>query len=187
MIEATRNNKILSENSSRIICLSVYKKTQKRFQSFTFQVMSKITGFFFLISGLMIPDILHIVIPLWELYNFAKRKELKINELCYKEEIFISILFVSFGTLIGQLLQFFFLFFLLCIVYYLNDCITHWAEHQSSKLKVLGTSPGWDIEVLFLFGNLFFFSSEVSSQLQRMSQYLLQDPKTWSELTANVY
>lgn len=54
--------------------------------------------------GLMIPDVLHVVIPLWELYKFAKRKELKINEICYKEEIFLCVIFVTMGTFIGRLL-----------------------------------------------------------------------------------
>lgn len=54
--------------------------------------------------GLMIPDCLHVIIPLWELYKYVKRKELKINEICYKEEILLCIVFVSIGTLIGRLL-----------------------------------------------------------------------------------
>lgn len=52
----------------------------------------------------MIPDCLHVLIPAWELFKFAKRKELKINEICYKEEIFLCIIFVSMGTLVGRLL-----------------------------------------------------------------------------------
>ena len=54
--------------------------------------------------GLMIPDLLHVIIPLWELYQYALRKELKIQEICYKEEIFLCLVFVTFGTFIGRLL-----------------------------------------------------------------------------------
>ncbi|XP_060606236.1 uncharacterized protein LOC132758573 [Ruditapes philippinarum] len=54
--------------------------------------------------ALMIPDCMHVIIPAWELYTFAKRKELKINEICYKEEIFLCVIFVSMGTLVGRLL-----------------------------------------------------------------------------------
>jgi len=52
----------------------------------------------------MIPDVLHVVIPLYELFRFAKRKDLRINELCYKEELFGCFVFISLGTLVGRLL-----------------------------------------------------------------------------------
>ncbi|KAL4220273.1 hypothetical protein ACF0H5_020680 [Mactra antiquata] len=54
--------------------------------------------------ALMIPDCMHVVIPAWELFKLAKKKDLKINEICYKEEIFLCLVFVSMGTLIGRLL-----------------------------------------------------------------------------------
>lgn len=54
--------------------------------------------------ALMGPDLLHIVIPLWELYRLARKRNLKVNEICYKEEIFLCIIFVSMGTLVGRLL-----------------------------------------------------------------------------------
>ncbi|XP_052784355.1 uncharacterized protein LOC128220129 isoform X2 [Mya arenaria] len=54
--------------------------------------------------ALMIPDVMHVVVPLWELFRFAKRKDLRINELCYKEELSACFVFVCLGTLMGRLL-----------------------------------------------------------------------------------
>jgi len=56
------------------------------------------------IAGLMIPDTLHVLIPLWELYKYARRKELKMYEVCYKEEISMCFVLITLGTLIGRLI-----------------------------------------------------------------------------------
>ncbi|XP_033760266.1 uncharacterized protein LOC117342281 [Pecten maximus] len=54
--------------------------------------------------GLMIPDLLHVFIPLYLLYKYAKSKEMKLSEICYKEELLMCVVFISFGTLIGRLM-----------------------------------------------------------------------------------
>ena len=54
--------------------------------------------------GLMVPDLLHVCIPFWLLYRHAKEEGMTLSEMIYKEEIFLCILFISFGTLIGRLM-----------------------------------------------------------------------------------
>lgn len=54
--------------------------------------------------GLMIPDFLHVIIPLICLLMYARAKDMKMTELCYKEEIMLSGVFVTLCTLLGRLL-----------------------------------------------------------------------------------
>lgn len=52
---------------------------------------------------LMVPDVLHIIIPTIELLRHARRKEMKLKELCSQEELLIFIFFISLGTLFGRI------------------------------------------------------------------------------------
>lgn len=54
--------------------------------------------------GLMIPDSLHVIIPIWQLLKSAKNKDLAIKELFNREEIIMCIVFISLFTLIGRIL-----------------------------------------------------------------------------------
>lgn len=54
--------------------------------------------------GLMIPDVLHIIIPGLEFYRIIKRSEKSFSDLCFKEEIILFILFITVGTLFGRIL-----------------------------------------------------------------------------------
>ena len=52
--------------------------------------------------GLMVPDVLHVLIPLQVFYQHAKRQKLRIIELCYKEEVILMFVFISLGTVVGR-------------------------------------------------------------------------------------
>lgn len=54
--------------------------------------------------GLMVPDLLHIIIPVIELVLMAKNESLTISELCYKEEVLLCVLFIFMGTVFGRIL-----------------------------------------------------------------------------------
>ncbi|XP_061165034.1 uncharacterized protein LOC133173988 [Saccostrea echinata] len=54
--------------------------------------------------GLMIPDSLHLIIPLWQLMKSAKDKDVRIKDLCSKEEIIMSIVFICLFTLLGRVM-----------------------------------------------------------------------------------
>lgn len=54
--------------------------------------------------GLMIPDSLHVIIPIWQLFKSAKNREVRLNELCNREEIIMCIVFISIFTLIGRIM-----------------------------------------------------------------------------------
>ncbi|KAI8772530.1 uncharacterized protein LOC106063482 isoform X1 [Biomphalaria glabrata] len=54
--------------------------------------------------GLMIPDVLHIIIPALEFYRLIVRSEVPFSDLCYKEEVILFILFITIGTLFGRIL-----------------------------------------------------------------------------------
>ena len=54
--------------------------------------------------GLMVPDVLHVLIPLQVFYQHAKRQKLRIIELCYKEEVILMFVFISLGTIMGRLI-----------------------------------------------------------------------------------
>jgi len=54
--------------------------------------------------GLMVPDVLHVVIPLKVFYAHAQQQKLRIIELCYKEEIILMFVFISLGTIMGRLI-----------------------------------------------------------------------------------
>ena len=52
--------------------------------------------------GLMVPDVLHVLIPLQVFYQHAQRQKLRITELCYKEEVILMFVFISLGTVVGR-------------------------------------------------------------------------------------
>ncbi|KAL8573700.1 hypothetical protein ACOMHN_018975 [Nucella lapillus] len=54
--------------------------------------------------GLMVPDLLHLVIPLREFYLHVRRQKLSFVQLCYKEEIIFMFVFISLGTIFGRLI-----------------------------------------------------------------------------------
>ncbi|ESO86454.1 hypothetical protein LOTGIDRAFT_129401 [Lottia gigantea] len=54
--------------------------------------------------ALMIPDILHVLIPIFLLYRYARQNKLGMTDLFYKEELLICFIAVTFGTLVGNLL-----------------------------------------------------------------------------------
>ncbi|KAK3575856.1 hypothetical protein CHS0354_034452 [Potamilus streckersoni] len=54
--------------------------------------------------GLMVPDILHVVVPLWAFHKYLVRKELQWKDIFYKEELLMCIVFISIATLMGRLL-----------------------------------------------------------------------------------
>lgn len=54
--------------------------------------------------ALMVPDLFHVVIPLIELFTFARRSKKEVRDLCFKEEVMLCIVFVTIGTLIGKIL-----------------------------------------------------------------------------------
>ncbi|XP_005097180.1 uncharacterized protein LOC101852763 isoform X1 [Aplysia californica] len=54
--------------------------------------------------GLMIPDVLHVVIPAYEFHQHLKRSNRPLSEQCFKEEIIFFVLFISLGTLFGRLM-----------------------------------------------------------------------------------
>lgn len=53
--------------------------------------------------GLMIPDILHLIIPAYELVKFISANNLRVSQLCYKEEAILLISFVILASLIGRI------------------------------------------------------------------------------------
>lgn len=54
--------------------------------------------------GLMVPDLLHVVIPAHQFYKHVQSQSKRMIELCYKEELILMFVFISFGTIIGRLL-----------------------------------------------------------------------------------
>ena len=54
--------------------------------------------------GLMVPDVLHVLIPLRVFYVHTQQKKLRIIELCYKEEVILMFVFISLGTIMGRLI-----------------------------------------------------------------------------------
>ena len=52
--------------------------------------------------GLMVPDVLHVLIPLLVFYQRAQKQKLRIIELCYKEEVILMFVFISLGTVVGR-------------------------------------------------------------------------------------
>lgn len=64
--------------------------------------------------GLMIPDVFHIVIPCYEFYRFVKHNDLRMAELCYKEEIILFLMFITLGTFFGRIL------WVCCNIVYVN-------------------------------------------------------------------
>lgn len=54
--------------------------------------------------GLMVPDLFHVVIPLVELFVYARQHKKGIRDLCFKEEVLLCIVFVTIGTLFGKIL-----------------------------------------------------------------------------------
>ncbi|GFS23520.1 hypothetical protein ElyMa_006979300 [Elysia marginata] len=53
--------------------------------------------------GLMVPDILHLIIPAYELVLFTKANNLRLTQLCYKEEAILLISFVILASLVGRI------------------------------------------------------------------------------------
>ena len=54
--------------------------------------------------GLMIPDLLHVIIPAYEFWKYVKTSNAAFSEHCYKEEIIFFVVFISLGTIFGRLL-----------------------------------------------------------------------------------
>ncbi|XP_050403665.1 uncharacterized protein LOC126819581 [Patella vulgata] len=54
--------------------------------------------------GLMIPDVLHILIPVFDLYRYSKANRMGITDLFHKEELMLCVMAATFGTLIGFVL-----------------------------------------------------------------------------------
>lgn len=54
--------------------------------------------------GLMIPDCLHVIIPAWELFKLAKKKQLKIYQMCTRRELLFCFLLISVGTVLARAL-----------------------------------------------------------------------------------
>lgn len=54
--------------------------------------------------SLLMPDILHVLFPILELKDIAKKKKINFFNLFYKEELYMSILFVILFSLFGKLL-----------------------------------------------------------------------------------
>ncbi|XP_052104605.1 uncharacterized protein LOC127737749 [Mytilus californianus] len=54
--------------------------------------------------ALMVPDLLHVVIPLLELFIHAKQNNKLLRELCFKEEVMLCVVFICLGTLFGKML-----------------------------------------------------------------------------------
>ena len=53
--------------------------------------------------GLMVPDILHLVIPFYELVLFTRSNNLRLSELCYKEEALLLFTFIILASLVGRI------------------------------------------------------------------------------------
>ena len=53
--------------------------------------------------GLMVPDMLHLAIPFYELLQYSKSNKLRWTQLCYKEEAILLISFVIFASLVGRI------------------------------------------------------------------------------------
>ncbi|KAL8595601.1 hypothetical protein ACOMHN_025638 [Nucella lapillus] len=54
--------------------------------------------------GLMVPDLLHVLVPLRVFWRNAQRQKLRVIEMCYKEEVILTFLFISLGTVLGRLM-----------------------------------------------------------------------------------
>lgn len=54
--------------------------------------------------GLMIPDLLHVLIPMQQFYLHVQKHSRRMIELCYKEEVILMFVFISLGTILGRLL-----------------------------------------------------------------------------------
>ncbi|KAK3769927.1 hypothetical protein RRG08_048138 [Elysia crispata] len=53
--------------------------------------------------GLMVPDILHLAIPFYELVLFTRSNNLRLSELCYKEEALLLFTFIILASLVGRI------------------------------------------------------------------------------------
>jgi len=54
--------------------------------------------------GLMVPDLLHVIIPGWEFRRFIRDSGKSVTEHCMKEEVILFVVFVSLGVLFFRLL-----------------------------------------------------------------------------------
>lgn len=52
--------------------------------------------------ALMVPDLLHIIIPVYVLRQHARKKELTFFQICTREEIGIFFVFVTLGVIVGR-------------------------------------------------------------------------------------
>ncbi|GFO14060.1 hypothetical protein PoB_004056500 [Plakobranchus ocellatus] len=53
--------------------------------------------------GLMVPDVLHLAIPAYELLQYARANNLRFTQLCYKEEAMLLFTFVILASLVGRI------------------------------------------------------------------------------------
>ncbi|XP_067669462.1 uncharacterized protein [Haliotis asinina] len=54
--------------------------------------------------GLMIPDFLHIVIPVVVFLRWAKKNNIPFFQLCYKEELIMCVVLTTLGTVLGRVM-----------------------------------------------------------------------------------
>ena len=52
--------------------------------------------------GLMIPDLLQVSIPVYELFQLAKKQKTSVRKLFYREELMMAVLLVTLSSLLGK-------------------------------------------------------------------------------------
>ena len=98
------NNQIISWKIYIIICINFAHILIGGLDQFVEQLIFG-EGYNFLKArdiGLVLPDVLHIVICLWEIYSEASRMSLKINEIYQRKQLVLCVLFISAMFVIGQ-------------------------------------------------------------------------------------
>ena len=83
-----KNNSVISWKTYIIICINFVHILIGGLDQFFEQLIFG-EGHTFLKArdvGLVMPDVLHVVLCLWEVYAEVKRKSLKVTELCQKKE-----------------------------------------------------------------------------------------------------
>ncbi|XP_074646551.1 uncharacterized protein LOC141902627 [Tubulanus polymorphus] len=56
--------------------------------------------------GLMIPDLISVMVVMFEFYRMMQKRRKTVKELFYKEEILMSVLFILLGTILVDLIQY---------------------------------------------------------------------------------
>ena len=101
-----RDNPFSSWKFAAIFAISVFHVICSGLDQFILHVVRG-TGKNFQVArdlGLMVPDLLHVFIPIREFYLYTQQQKQHIYNICYKEEIILMVIFVTLGTFLLKII-----------------------------------------------------------------------------------